>query len=253
MKKTLPILTLLLAIVTISACTNNSQSENASSQTESSIVSQPKDNVTQDEIKTNKTNWENGISSLKVVHDKSSISDYASFPTKLANLKKNNDYVISGTVTNLETMTDNNQAPMTKATIMVDNVLSGNGKLKKHEIKVIFNGGITTNDKSKQVFVEKSDTPIPSIGSKIITGITSNRSGDTDKEYAKYLKKNHLGGSDSFAISVPEYNLWIYDNNSHKYVLNNPQLIGKKVSYSNEDNAKKLKKLTKQINQNFNN
>lgn len=248
MKKILPILTLLFAIVAISACTQKSSSENAASKNETAIESKPQQNITEREIQNNKISWDKATSSLKIVKDKSVISDLASYPISMKKLKKDNDYVIQGTVVNLQEMTDNNGAAMTKATILVNKVISGGDGIRNHTIKVTFAGGITTNSKGKKVYVKNVDAPIPEIGSKIITGIKTNSSDDADKKMAKYLKANKLGVSDSFTISVPEYDLWIKKENSKKYVLNNPELTGKNVSDSNQKIANKLQKLTDELN-----
>lgn len=253
MKKIIPLATLLVIFLGISACSNQTKSDNAASKSETAIVNKPEQTVSKSTIKQNKARWDKETKSLKLVHDKTSVSDLATFPKDLKSLKKNNDYVISGTVINLQKMTDNNQSAMTKATILVDRVISGNEKLSKHKIKVTFNGGITKNKKSQKVFVQKNSTPIPTIGSKIITGVNTNYKDDADDKQAAYLKENNLGGSDSFEISVPEYNLWVKNKHDKKYSLNNPQLTGKKVSDSDKKYAKQLKKLTLQLNNNYNN
>ncbi|AKP66275.1 hypothetical protein [Companilactobacillus ginsenosidimutans] len=217
------------------------------------IESKPQTNISEREINNNKINWDKGTSSLKVVKDKSTITDLASFPTSLDKLKKDNDYVIQGTIIDLDEMTDYNENAMTKATILVDNVISGGNGIQDHTIKVVFTGGVTENSKSQQVYVNRVDAPIPEIGSKIITGIRTNRSQDTtDKKYAKYLKTNKLGGSDTFKISVPEYNIWVKNDGEKKYSLNNPELNGKKTSDSNKEIADKLQKLTDILNDKYN-
>lgn len=252
MKKIIPLLVLLLIPIGISACSTTSQSENSASKSETTIVNKPEQTVSDDEIQQNKQKWEKETKSLKVVHDKVSVSDYATFPEDLKSLKKNNDYVVSGTVTNLQRMTDNNETAMTKATILVTRVIKGNEKLEQHKIKVSFSGGITKNAKSKKVFIQKSAVPIPEIGSKIITGINAYDTNNADKKQTEYLKENGLDGSDAFEISVPEYNIWIKSEHGEKYHLNNQTLTGKNATDKNKKYAKELKKLTEQLNNNYN-
>lgn len=252
MKKITPLLVLLLIPLTISACSTQSQSENSASKSETTIVNKPEQTVSDNEIQQNKQKWEKETGSLKVVHDKVSVSDYATFPEDLQSLKKNNDYVISGTVINLQKMTDHNETAMTKATILVTRVIKGNEKLEQHKIKVTFSGGVTKNAKNKKVYVQKSAVPIPAIGSKIITGVNAKSADDADKKEAEYLKENGLDGSDYFEISVPEYNLWIKSEYGEKYHLNNQTLTGKKATDKNKKYAKELKKLTQQLNNNYN-
>lgn len=252
MKKFFPIIAILIIVLGFSACTNKSGTENAASDSQSSIVDKPKQSISHREIEQNKTTWEKKTSDLKVVNNKTTISDLATFPKDLDGLKKKNDYVISGTVVNLQQMTDLNSNAMTKVTILVSRVISGDDKLTDHKITVVWHGGITKNAKSKKVFIQSKETPLPEIGSKIITGINNNTKTDLDKKYVEYLKDNHIKTSSLFKVSVPEYNVWIKNSDDKKYKLNNPTLTKKSSSIDDKD-LKALNKLTTQLNNNYNN
>lgn len=234
-------------------------------------------------IKLNNKKWTKRINTVDSVRYIKTESSYINFPTSVKELKDKNSSVIKGQVLNLEQTSGVKNTAMTKVTVLVTKVISGDASLISKPIKVLVQGGITTNkdlyygmeDKIKsngsniklddeKVMVKNEDMDIPKIGSEIITGIVRNRANTPSQEYNDYLKNNNLGGSDSYGISVPEYNLWLKDKGDSKFRINNRSIAGYNPEVSNSlystrslkrdeiSTEDKLNRTTEEINEQFN-
>ncbi|WP_099974364.1 hypothetical protein [Lactobacillus terrae] len=264
MKKFTIILLVIVFILPISACSNKNTAKNSNEQN-------PKIEM-KSLISKNNKNWKSKVKSTKVEYTQSAESLYPLIPKNLEDFKTLDSTVIEGTILNLEEMYGAKNTATTKATIQVNEIISGKEKVQGQIIHVIFRGGFTSvkdlydgfadkarangatfdPESSEKVYIEYQDDPMPEIGSKIITGINPNRSDGFNDIYDKYLLANGLGGKDSYSVSVPEYNIWIKAPNADKFIINNPELNKMKGADSENSLAQQLNQLTVKFNSKYN-
>lgn len=204
------------------------------------------------EIKQNRLKWQH--LTAKMTHPKTSLSNDecgVGPASNLETLKLSSDYLISGTVYNLERMPQSDGRAVTRVTIKVDRVIKGERKLRGKFIKTAMNSGII-RDSGKDVLIEYDQYPLPIIGSKIITGIYKNKSDMADRTHIKYLKANGLMGSDGYGIHDQAYNVWIKNVGDDDYHLNNSAVIDRKSPEYLFPVSEDLLTLTDVINQKFN-
>ncbi|ERL64949.1 hypothetical protein L248_3111 [Schleiferilactobacillus shenzhenensis LY-73] len=165
---------------------------------------------------------------------------YVTVPDTWAKLTDAYPAVISGLVTDWQRVTGTTNSAVTKLTIYVDKVLSGDTKLLGKEITVVYKGGYMTYgdysygrikewDKgntsnisdSTLVFTEDSSAPLPKINSTILIPIRPFTDGKETPAFTKYIRENHL--ETAYAIGAPEYNTWIVQDGGHKVLSNNPE------------------------------
>lgn len=206
-------------------------------------------------IKKNQQLWKKQIKNADVI-DSDELNNKQKFvATSLDQLKNHNKSVIEGTVYNLQKMNSPKNTAYTKATIHIDRVVSGDTSLKGKDIYVALIGGLVSfdhwyfnmskpKDFDHEMLVNNEECPLPAIGSKIITGLVPNAI-DEASEYNDSLRQSGFTINNSYAIGNIQYNLWIKNGNSD-YVLNNPKV--NKMAKNNNSLAKKLQKLTKEIN-----
>ena len=224
MKKTLIVLTLLFFVLPLSACGSNTKTPNhQASKTESKY--QPDTAL----IKKNRETWDKLTKDAEIVKT----DDYSGdkiVPTKLSELKGYGP-VVKGTVYNLEQMDAPKNMAFTKAKIHIDQVLSGDKKIVGKDYYVVLRGGLTTTDifyadmnRTREVnhpiLVENPQSPLPKIGTQIITVLSKNTLDD-GSEFSKILLKSGFTKENSRPIFDEQFSFWI-KSKSGEYVLNNP-------------------------------
>ena len=233
-----------------------------------STVQKPKEKTVKTEkvqgpsklIKKNQRAWKKQISKADVIHSDefSNTNDFVA--TSLGQFQNHSKSTIKGTVYNLEKMSSPKNMAYTKATIHVDKVLTGDKDLENKNIYVALPGGLVSfehwyanmskpKDFDHEMLVKNDEAPLPKIGSEIITGLIPN-SVDEPSEYNDALKQSGFTITNSYAIDVPRYNIWIKSPTAKSFVLNNPKMNQK----TTKDNslAKSLQNLTTEINQKYN-
>jgi len=196
------------------------------------------------EIKNNKLKWNKRVKDVSNVQDIKSDTSYAMIPSDLTELKNNSESLIRGTVTNLESTEGAKNTAITKVSIYVDEVLHGNDDLKGRIIKIPMEGGFVRakdlyyqmNDKiskanssidansNEQIYLKDFNKPLPKIGYGLITGIDKMTLSGVDPEIDAFFVKNGLDGDDSYSVPIPDYNLWIKDEKSSTYSINNTEV-----------------------------
>ncbi|KRO00054.1 hypothetical protein IV57_GL002070 [Companilactobacillus kimchiensis] len=208
-------------------------------------------------IKKNQNLWNKQLRKADVIHRDGFDSDDGYVGTSMDQLKNHNKAFIKGTVYNLQKMNSPKNMAYTKATIHIDKVLSGDKSLQGKNIYVVFDGGLVSfdhwyanmskpKDFDHEMLVKNDEFPLPSIGTKIITGLVPNQL-DQPLEYNDSLKQSGFTVKNSYALDVPKYNFWVKKTGTEKYILNNPKVRKKTDSLS-----KDLQKLTVEINQKYN-
>lgn len=262
-KTVLVISVFLLMILSISGCSFSKKSQSSSNE----------DTKLQQILKTNQKSWSNQIKDVPKVtppggeDGKESVeSDHLNFSNQMvkglnnssfdANLLNSNKNVIEGTVINLEEMKDK-LGTTTKATVLVDKVLSGENSLKGKKIKTEFGGGLNKTEyvysdvegnylgdkygydsPNTRVYVNDPNFPMPKIGSKFVTQIQK-YSGRDKIQTKNYKEKYQLTPNNFYIIKDPYVLFWVEKNG--KYELNNP-------IFKNSKTDSNLDKITKQIN-----
>jgi len=249
MRKTLIVLILLVFVLPLSAYSVNSfQGKEHHGQISAGLIQK------------NQKKWHGQIKNADVVHIDDLENDKSGTATSIDELNNHSKSVIKGTVYNLEKMNSPKNMALTKVLVHVDKVISGDKSLNNTTVYLALNGGLVSFDhlyagtsKSKdfnhEMLVKNDQSPLPSIGSKIITGLIPNTL-DKQSEYNNSLKQSGFNVTNSYMIQVPQYNLWIKKKNSQKYILNNPEVHKKSVR--NDELVESLQKLTNRINQKFN-
>lgn len=143
-------------------------------------------------IKQNKKKWHQQTNQVA----QSTLSTQEMPPQKnlsLAQLKKNSDFIVQGTVINFS----HSHKESTETSIYINHVISGSEDILGKNIEVKLPGGIEEN-----IYYKSIQCPLPKLGQKIIFR----------------LDKNH----NKYEILAPNYNFWIEKN--HEFVLNNKKI-----------------------------
>lgn len=240
MKKILIALIALIFILPLAACGN--MSEDAA-------------------IKGNTSKWNKAISDLEVVKTDKYGNDRGYIARTMKELKKVNESVIQGTIYDMSKIVNLNNGTYTKVTVHVDKVISGKKSLQGKKIVLVMNGGITTTNSwyknqnqtretNHDILVQYNEAPLPTVGSKIIGGITTIEKTEPTI-YMKTIKKNNLANTNTYNLGMPAFNYWIKDSKDKQYHLNNPK-AGAELKASPKM-AKSIKNLTDELNQKYNN
>lgn len=196
-------------------------------------------------LEQNRAKWKASVKAAKQIEVDQNIKLPDDQGITMANFKKDNKYIIVGTVTNLGKSLDKTLTPETETLIHVDKVLKGDKTIQNKNIKTFLQGGISLaqntlvneeghytgkkqgiSDPDTLVYYELPDRPLPKIGQKIIVGI--NPSKDSDGYY-----------------TIKNQNLTFWTKQGTVYRLNNP-------GFKNVKNDKKyahIFKLTKELNE----
>lgn len=239
MKKILIALIALIFILPLAACGN--MSEDAA-------------------IKGNTSKWNKAISDLEVVKTDKYGNDRGYIARTMKELKKVNESVIQGTVYDMSKMDNLNNGAYTKVTVHVDKVISGKKSLQGKKIVLVMNGGITTTNSwyksqnqtretNHDILVQYNEAPLPTVGSKIIGGITTIEKTEPTI-YMKTIKKNNLANTNTYNLGMPAFNYWIKDSKDKQYHLNNPKAEAELKA--SPKMAKSIKNLTDELNQKYN-
>ncbi len=255
MRKTLMVLALLLFVLPLSACNTSTLTNSTTNYSKTSRTDNSKRI-----IRRNRRIWQRQVAKADVVHSDDFRGDYVFIATSMEQLNNHSKAVVQGTVYKLEKMNSPKNMAYTKASIHVDKVISGDKTLKNQTIYVAMKGGLVSfdhwyanmskpKDFDHEMLVKNEEFPLPSIGSKVITGLTPNHV-DEPSDYNNSLKQSGFTIENSYAIVVPQYDFWVKSPNSKKYVLNNPEMRKEKTR---DDNLSKgLKKMTSEINSEYN-
>lgn len=210
-------------------------------------------------IKKNQKAWKRSTANASIIHSDEFNHNRGNVGTSLDQLKNQNKVVIKGTVYKLEKMVSPKNTAYTKASIHVDQVISGDESVKNQTIYLALNGGLVSLDQyagsskpknpDQKILVKNDEFPLPSVGSKVITGLLPMRV-DESSEYGNALKQSGFTVDNSFAVNVPQYNFWVKAPKAKHYLLNNPKLRQK--SQQDNDLAQALHRLTTELNQKYN-
>jgi len=254
MKKTLIVLMTLIFVLPLSACSVSGLMHSIGSD----LVDKDTDQVAI--IKKNSQVWEKEIAGMQVVESDEHGDSRGRIASSMTELKKSSKSVIQGTIINFEKMNNPKNVAYTKATIHIDDVISGDKQLKGQNIQMALNSGITSTTKwfadknqtrevAHDILVQYDEFPLPKIGTKIIVGIDP-AAKDEPSPYNMALKRSKFDYQKSYVAIMPEYNLWIKKSSDRKYHLNNPKVAEKLKS--NVKMKQGLTKLTETINQKYN-
>lgn len=210
-------------------------------------------------LKQNQKAWKKSTANAAIIHSDDFNQNRGSVGTSLDQLKNQNQAVIKGTVYKLEKMTSPKNTAYTKASIHVDDVISGDESLKHRTIYLALNGGLVSLEQysglskpknpDQKILVKNDEFPLPKVGSEVITGLLPNQV-DESSEYGIALKQSGFTVENSFAVNVPQYNFWVKAPQASYYSLNNPKVRQK--SPQNDDLARALQRLTQELNQKYN-
>ncbi|GEO64835.1 hypothetical protein [Companilactobacillus nantensis] len=210
-------------------------------------------------IHTNQKKWRKHIAKADVIHSDEFANQSTSVSTSLEQLQNHSQTVIQGTVYNLQKMHSPEGMSYTKATIYVDRVISGDESIKDKNIYLALDGGLVSYDcwyaknigknmdPKHEILVQNDEFPLPTIGSKVITGLVPNHLNETNA-YNTALKQSGFTINNSYAIDNPQYDFWVKKPKATKYQLNNPKLR----KFTSNQRTKQLQKLTVLINQKYN-
>jgi len=254
MRKTLMILALLVFVLPLSAYSVNAL-KNSNSNRQVEMMQSPAKIVNK-----NQKAWNKLIAKADVINSDEfeSKDDFAA--SSLTQLQNHSKSTIMGTIYNLQKMNSPENMAYTKVTVHVDKVLTGDKDLKGKNIYLALPGGLVSfdhwyanmskpKDFDHEMLVKNDEAPLPTIGSKIITGLIPS-SLDEPSEYNDALKQSGFTNKNYSAISDPRYNLWIKKKGSKNFVLNNPVL--RKKADKKGSLAKSIQKLTDEINREYN-
>lgn len=246
MKKTLIVLMTLVFVLPLSACS----------------VSNPRyQNIDQEKlIKKNSQAWEKKILGMQVVESDEHGDSRGHIVSSMTELKKYSKSVIQGRIINFEKMNNTKNVAYTKATVHIDDVISGDKKLKGQDIQMALNSGITSTTKwyadknqtrevAHDILVQYDEFPLPKIGAKLIVGIDPTDENEPSP-YNMALKRSKFDYGKSYVAIMPKYNFWIKDANDEKYRLNNPK--ANEDLKNNVEMGQGLNKLTETLNQRYN-
>lgn len=251
MRKTLIVLALLVFVLPLSAYSVHALDSTVRYQSRTEM------RKTKKTLQRNRKIWKKSTAKADVISSDGFDSENEYVSTSLDQLKNHNQALIKGTVYKLQKMSSPQNMAYTKTTIHVDKVISGDRTLQGRDVYVAFSGGLVSfdrwyanmskpKDSNHEIFVKNDEFPMPSIGSKVITGLVPNHL-DEATEYNDSLKQSGFTIKNSYALDIPRYNFWIKRPKDKRYKLNNPKIVKK-----NNDLTKELQKLTKQINRKYN-
>jgi len=249
------VLATLVFILPLTACKSN---------TTSKVTSAPKtqqiNNSQSAVISRNKKIWKKEIKDIPVVKTNQHGDNRGKISSSLSELTKVNGSVIKGTIVNLTRMDNAKNVALTKSTIHVDSVISGDKKLQGKNIQMALNSGITTTsswyaDKNQtreaehDILVQYAQAPLPAIGSKIIVGMKLADKSESSP-YNKSLKQSGFDYKKTYVAAMPELNLWIKNSGEKDFHLNNPA-TDKRLK-SDIELKQEITKLTQELNQKYN-
>lgn len=205
-------------------------------------------------IRKNQSIWKKQIQNVDIINSEEFDDNNSFVATSLDQLRNHSKSVIKGTIYKLDKMNSPKNVAYTKASVHIDQVISGDKTLKNKTVYMALVGGLVSLDSlhnsdhsgdfNHDVLVKNDQAPLPNIGSKIITGLVPNVI-DEPSEYNDALRQSGFTIHNSYAVDNQQYNLWIKKSHSQKFVLNNPKV--KKQSFE-----KKLQSLTTEINKKYN-
>lgn len=247
MRKFLGIFAVLLAVGTLISC-SSSVNKAYSSKTGSAQT------VVKNRVEINQVKWNKKVSDANLEYLPSDTNFNEKFPETWDEFKKSNDFVVEGTILDYEKMNDSLKVE-SKVTIHIDRVIHGNEVLENQNIVTVVPTGFAiskgTDDntkKSDEILYKKTSFPLPKIGTKIVTGLTSNEERYEDNPaLKKSMIKYGLDGSDAYLIAMPDYNFWV-KNSESKYVINNLDIRNMKKSNPNYSKVSGLFNLTDRLN-----
>lgn len=254
MKKVLLVLS-FLAVILVSGCSlKQSQSTKMTQQQQSKL------------IKHNQKIWNEKIRAAQNI-DNPNYDQYVTVipqgyndeDMSLKRFKSGNQLAVKARVLNLQPEVDRLLNTQTKATILIEKVLTGNKELQGKTIKTEFTGGLTTAgnyfisvegnyegdqvgfpNKKTSIYTTTATKPMPKIGQRIILGLK--RYQPENKYRQAMLKKNGLTTKNFYVIQNPEATMWVKENG--KYRVNNPAFYLKE----NKTKVKNMMKLTAKLN-----
>ncbi len=243
MKKSITLMLLFLSILPLSACGLVKQVGKEAN---------PPKNMSSEEKQTvdkNSQHWNDKIENAKIeTSSYDGQDDYDLIPTSMKELKQYNDVLIKGTVYNLQEMKGVDNDAYTKVSVFVNKVISGNKNLQGKIINFSLNSGfIYKPDQKKYNYDKRIETPMPPIGSQIITGLTPRKIYPKSTDSVdKFFIENDAAGKYAFNLNNPVNNLWIKKDGQKQFHLNNPNL---NAEQKDDWYSTKLLELTKKINQ----
>ena len=248
MRKTLmTVIALLVFVLSLSACSADTVHQSTDLKLEKRAKSP---SVI---INKNQKKWSKNTSHIPVIRsDAQHFDDRGHVAQSMYQLKNVNKAVIKGTIYNLEQMNSPEDLAFTKATVHIDQVISGDESLKNKTVYLTLNGGITSSDhkgSNHEMFVKYDEFPLPKIGSQIIVGLLPTQL-DEPTEYNQAVKQSGFNNKNFYIVNMPQFNFWVKGENDDKYHLNNPKV--KKSLISDLDMRAAIVQLTKEINQKYN-
>jgi len=231
-------LVIILSAVLLSGCSQKTVSNDRNKSTNIETKIRP-----QTQIQNRKTKWDRSVSKVRTVErpffNISRNYDGITFDQ----FKYNNTYVVEATILDFHKIKWVANMPKTKMTVRIDRVISGNKSIEGKRLYLNFPGGfarerdiytsskgtISTTDPDKIIFYKIPNTPLPEIGSKIITGLRND---------VKHVKQQF----DSLYISDVEHTFWVKRN--RKFELNNP-------AFQTANRSLDIFKLTDELNKNI--
>lgn len=211
-------------------------------------------------IRQNQLSWKKQIKNADVIDSDEFEGGNSFVATSLDQLKNHSKSVIKGTVYKLDKMNSPKNMAYTKASVHIDQVISGDESLKNKTVYLALVGGLVSfdhwyanvnrpKDLNHEMLVKNEQAPLPKIGSRIITGVIPNTI-DEPTDYNEALRQSGFTISNSYAIDNLKYNFWVKNRNSKKFILNNPK--ARKQTMKNDNLAEALENLTSEINKKYN-
>jgi len=256
MKKIVLIVT-FLSIFLLTGCSN--QTEQAAKQAK---IEQQRNK----QIKQNRQVWNKKVVAAKNVDQPNYQKYITNVPSgykdenmSLGLLKNGNQAVVKAQVVNLQPEMGRLFTPETKATIYIEQVISGDKALQGKTTKTEFSGGLSkardyfnsfegeyvgkdygVKNPKQVIYTTNPTVPMPKIGQKMIIGIKKYHPETKDRE--KLYQKYGLTTQNSYTINNPEVTYWV--EKAGKFKLNNPAFYQKQ----NKNKYPKLFKVTKELN-----
>ncbi|AKP67899.1 hypothetical protein [Companilactobacillus ginsenosidimutans] len=244
MKKVISLIIIILLIFPLAACGNNSKKVSANDSYKKSITK-----LNTSKMDENEQAWNEKIKTAKIeTISTSNNGAYTRIPTSMSELKKYNPTLIKGTVYNLQTMTGEKNEAQTKVAVYVDKVINGDKRLQNSFIYFNLNSGFIYKPDQKDFnYLKRAETPMPAIGSQIITGITLRDINPKKKDpVTTFFLSNGATGNNFYIVDDPYYAFWIKKPGADEFKLNNPFLTRK---LKDDWYADKLLNLTDKLNQ----
>lgn len=259
-KKTFLIIA-LLGVFLLAGCSNIN-----SSRTEELKLAQRQRNK---KIKSNRSVWNEKVSKAKKI-DNAEYNKYVTTVPKgyqdenmtLSRLKNGNQLLVVAQVINLQPEVGRLWLNETKASIYIEQVISGDKSLANHNLKTEFSGGLNraknyfvspegqyvgdvqgVKDPKTMIYSTNPTVPMPKIGQRIIVGLKKYQADNKNQQ--RNYQKYGLTPKNFYLINNPEVTYWVEQKGQFK--LNNPAFYQRQ----NQSKYPQLFKITKQLNEKY--